>query len=90
MGKILADPNANARRPDVPIPQLGTPIGAATRAYHSGMSNDDHHELPPALERYLALCKRIYERMERENSWPWLDSTEPVDLLESDRNPDDV
>ena len=72
------------------IAQRGTPIGAATHAYDSAMPHDDHHELPPALERYLALCKRIYERMERENSWPWLDSTEPEDLLESDRNPDDV
>jgi hypothetical protein len=25
------------------------------------------------LEQYLALCQRIYERMEREGSWPWGD-----------------
>lgn len=23
------------------------------------------------LEQYLALVKRMFERMERENSWPW-------------------
>ena len=26
------------------------------------------------LEQYLALCQRIYERMEREGSWPWADA----------------
>lgn len=26
----------------------------------------------PHLEQYLALCKRMYLRMQRENSWPWL------------------
>jgi len=25
------------------------------------------------LEQYLALCQRIYERMERDGSWPWAD-----------------
>jgi hypothetical protein len=28
--------------------------------------------VPPELERYLELCIRMYERMERENSWPWV------------------
>ncbi len=28
-------------------------------------------KLPDHLERYLAICQQIYERMERENSWPW-------------------
>ena len=23
------------------------------------------------LEEYLRLCQRIYERMEREGTWPW-------------------
>lgn len=43
-----------------------------TGEYHSLMSNN---KLPPELERYLLLCQRTYERMERENSWPWKDST---------------
>jgi hypothetical protein len=39
------------------------------------------------LEQYLALCQRIYERMEREGSWPFLDpkdSTLGEDLVESE------
>ncbi len=32
----------------------------------------DEKEMPPELEQYLSLAKRIYERMERENSWPWV------------------
>ena len=43
------------------------------------------------LERYLALCKRIYERMEREGTWPWeSDSQDLEDLLESGDNPNDI
>ena len=41
------------------------------------------------LEQYLALCQRIYERMEVEGSWPWkddADSTLGEDLLESEDN----
>ena len=34
--------------------------------YH--MEADD---LPLELARYIAMVKRMYERMERENSWPW-------------------
>ncbi len=51
----------------------------------------DH--IPPELERYLALCKRIYERMEREGKWPWNDqpdSTDFEDMVESEDNSDDV
>ena len=51
----------------------------------------NHNELPPELERYLRLCQRIYERMEREGSWPWAtDSTESEDLVDSEGNPNDV
>ncbi|WP_284375171.1 hypothetical protein [Amylibacter marinus] len=41
------------------------------------------------LEQYLALCQRMYERMEREGSWPWADdpdSTLGEDLVESEDN----
>ena len=44
----------------------------------------------PELERYLALCQRIYERMERDGSWPWADSPKSEDLVESEDNPADV
>jgi hypothetical protein len=47
--------------------------------------------IDPRLERYLELCQRIYERMEREGSWPWAeedipvpDSTLPEDLIDSE------
>ena len=33
-----------------------------------------HDELPPELERYLALCERIFERMMETGEWPWADS----------------
>ncbi|MBO6726105.1 MAG: hypothetical protein JJ911_10640 [Rhizobiaceae bacterium] len=52
--------------------------------------NHDHNELPPELERYLRLCQRIYERMEREGSWPWRDSTESEDLVDSEGNLNDI
>jgi len=35
------------------------------------------------LEAYLELCKSIYERMEREGSWPWSDSQNSENLVES-------
>ena len=44
-----------------------------------------------SLNEHLELCKQVYERMKRENSWPWVvkpDSTEPEDLVESDGNPE--
>lgn len=50
----------------------------------------DNKPLDPRLERYLELCHRIYERMEREGTWPWKqtipepDSTLPEDLVDSD------
>lgn len=35
------------------------------------------------LERYLELCKRMYERMQRDGSWPWADSQDSDDVVES-------
>ena len=40
--------------------------------------NDDNF-----LDTYLELCKSIFERMEREGSWPWSDSQKSEDLIES-------
>lgn len=46
--------------------------------------------IDPRLERYLELCQRMYERMEREGTWPWIedipdsDSTVPENLIDSD------
>lgn len=63
-----------------------------------------HDNIPPELERYLALCKRIYEDMERDGTWPWknnsnkrlgltppqADSTDRDDVVESEHNSDDI
>ncbi len=36
------------------------------------MNQDEKTEIiSPELEQYISLCKRMFERMERENSWPW-------------------
>jgi len=53
--------------------------------YNSFMKDKQTH-----LDEYLALCKRIYERMERDGSWPWKDSTLSEDLVESDDNPTNI
>ena len=42
------------------------------------------------FERYLELCRRIYVRMRRENSWPWPDSQDSEDMVESKGNPENV
>lgn len=50
--------------------------------------------MDPHFERYLELCKRIYERMEREGSWPWdqtsEDSQDSEEMVESKNNPHDI
>lgn len=41
------------------------------------------------LRRHLELCKKVYERMKRDGSWPWkdgADSQDSEDLLESKDN----
>jgi hypothetical protein len=48
------------------------------------------NKLPPEVERYLALCKRTYERMVREGTWPWKDSPDSEDVVESNDNPHDI
>lgn len=42
-------------------------------------------EPSPQLEAFFELCTRIYQRMEREGTWPWsADSTNPDDVIESE------
>ncbi len=36
------------------------------------------------FEQFLELCKRIYDRMEREGSWPWPEGTIERDAPEGD------
>lgn len=57
------------------------------RPYASNMKKDDY------LQLYLELCKRIYLRMRKDGTWPWIDrpdSQNPGDLVESRDHPDDV
>lgn len=44
------------------------------------------------FQQYLSLCERIFERMEREGSWPWLkpDSTLDENLVDSGPNQKNV
>jgi hypothetical protein len=48
-------------------------------------------EPSPQLEAFFELCQRIYERMEREGTWPWTaDSTNPEDMVDSESIHHDV
>lgn len=41
------------------------------------------------IEAYFELCKRIFERMERDGTWPWTaDSTNPEDVIDSESSHD--
>lgn len=42
------------------------------------------------LNRHLELCQRVFEDMMRDGSWPWRDSLNSEDLVESEGNNDDV
>ena len=52
--------------------------------------------IDPNLERYLELCQHIYERMERDGTWPWKtdvptdDSTLSEDLVDSEASPETI
>ena len=48
-------------------------------------------EPSPQLEAFFELCKRMYERMQREGTWPWpADSTNPENMIDSADNPHDL
>ncbi len=42
------------------------------------------------LEEFLDLCKEVCTRMEREGSWPWANSPDSQNLVESEDNPKDI
>lgn len=48
------------------------------------MTNDEH------LQAHLDLCQAMLERMKREGSWPWPDSQNSEDLVESEGNANDA
>lgn len=63
------------------------------QTHNSFMKHKNNEELPAELQRYLALCKRVYQRMERDGTWPWPDwdsashSPKSQDMVESKDNP---
>lgn len=42
------------------------------------MNCDEH------IERHLAICQRVYERLLAEGNWPWRESTDPEGMVESE------
>lgn len=48
------------------------------------MTEDDR------LEAYLLICLATHDRLVREGRWPWTDSTDQPDLVESEDNPQDI
>ena len=51
-----------------------------------------NYPIDPRLEQYLLLCQRMYERKERDGTWPWksdipqVDSTLSGKVVDSDSN----
>lgn len=39
------------------------------------------------FEAFLDLCETIYQRLKRDGEWPWPDSLDPGDMVESEDNP---
>lgn len=37
------------------------------------MEESSEKRIPPEMERYIALCKRAYDRMMQTGEWPWED-----------------
>ncbi len=43
------------------------------------------------LDEYFLICKRIYEQMERDGTWPWPeDSLNSEDMIDSKDSPDNT
>ncbi len=49
----------------------------STGLYHVQMTEDEH------IQRHLEICQRVYERLVAEGRWPWPDSQNSEDLVES-------
>ena len=83
----------DTRRRHVRLAHLPSSVIVPHLRHNTGMQDnnnfhdDEKKELPPELLRHLALCKRAYERMRREGTWPWADSPEFGDVVKSDDNP---
>ena len=42
------------------------------------------------IERHLQICQRVYERLVAEGKWPWPESPNSQDVVESKHQSDDV
>lgn len=80
----------SARCHYTPVPVLAIIGGMEHRDTHDQHQYDRHRDEHDELDRFLTLCLGIYERMEREGSWPWGDSQEFGDVVESDSNKSDI
>jgi hypothetical protein len=57
----------------------------------SWVSDNDGMEPSPQLEAFFELCQRMYERIQREGTWPWPpDSTLSKDVIDSESNPNNL
>jgi len=62
----------------------GGPLRTAHIPYPCTMTKGQNdNPLPPEFERYLALCERTFRRMVEEGTWPWADSPNHDDVVES-------
>ena len=82
----------SARCHYTPVPVLAIIGGMEHRDTHDQHQHDDDKDQndQEKLDRFLTLCLGIYERMEREGSWPWGDSQELGDVVESDSKKSDI
>lgn len=43
------------------------------------------------LQEYFEICKRVYEQMERDGTWPWtIDSPNTEDMVDSESDKNDL
>jgi len=54
------------------------------------MTNQQNQQLPPEVERYLALCQRAYEKMVAEDRWPWPEIKPTDDVVDLEDKQNDV
>ena len=83
LGKSYAPGNSAQDTPDLPIAQVRASWRTRPFAYTVCMDKEEH------LQKHLELCKAVYEHLKKTGQWPWPDSQNPENLLESEDNPTD-
>jgi hypothetical protein len=79
---------AEAKGPALSLSASRAPLVASCLPVHFEHMTDKDRE---KLLQYIELCRRIYERMRRENAWPWeIDSPDSSDVVESEDNPNEI